>query len=59
MLLGNPDVAASPQRELKVKIPAHLHLQLHALKILRGASISDTVAAAITEYLDRHPQPGA
>lgn len=58
MLLEKTSVAGMTQRELKVKIPAHLHLHLHSLKILRGASISDTVAAALTEYLDRMPEIG-
>lgn len=41
-------------REMKVKIPMHHHIRLHALKIRDGQQISETVERALTEYFDRY-----
>ena len=41
-------------REMKVKIPMHHHIRLHALKIRDGQQISATVEQALTEYFERH-----
>lgn len=57
MLLEKTAVAQTDQRELKVKIPTKLHIQLHAMKIMKGTSISETVAAALADYLHKNPVP--
>lgn len=41
-------------REMKVKIPVHQHIRLHALKIRDGQAISETVERALSEYFDRY-----
>lgn len=46
-----PAVVAEAPRELKVRIPVALHLKLHACKVLRRQSMSETVEAAVVEFL--------
>lgn len=41
-------------REMKVKIPVHQHIRLHALKIRDGQQISETVERALADYFDRY-----
>ena len=41
-------------REMKVRIPVHHHIRLHAMKIRDGQQISETVERALTEYFERH-----
>lgn len=52
-----PDMAPHQQKELKVKIATHLHLRLHAQKILHGVPIQETIAAALDLYFREHPPP--
>ncbi|HUR69505.1 MAG TPA: hypothetical protein VM370_09690 [Candidatus Thermoplasmatota archaeon] len=44
-------------KEMKVKIPARLHVQLQTLKILQGRSIQETVTAALEQYFLTQPSP--
>jgi hypothetical protein len=41
------------RKEVKIRIPAHLHVQLHSVKILTGREIGDVVTEALEVYFDR------
>jgi hypothetical protein len=41
-------------KELKVTIPAELHLELVRRKLLKGQTIAATVQDALREYFDEH-----
>lgn len=41
------------RRELKVRLPVRLHIQLHATKLLGGDTISHTVTVALEQYFER------
>lgn len=41
-------------KEMKVKVPARIHLRLHSMKILTGKGISDAVVDALEAYLAAH-----
>lgn len=46
-------------RELKVRIPVRIHLQLMSLKLLTGKQMSDAVAEALDAYFAKfEPAPG-
>jgi len=47
------EAEAQKRSELKVRIPMHMHVKLHSLRILRGQSLSSTVEAALADYFDR------
>lgn len=49
------DAAAVAEKELKVRLPHHLIVKLHSLKILQGQPIRDTLVAALDAY---YAQPG-
>lgn len=55
MLLRDPPKADDGRRsrDLKVKVPARLHMHLHSLKIVTGRSISGVVAEALARYFER------
>lgn len=40
------------RKELKVRLPVDLHLQLHHLKIVTGRTISSTVTEALALYYE-------
>lgn len=44
------DERLQQDKELKVKLPLEQHLRLHALKVLTGKTISETVADALNEH---------
>ena len=46
---------APADKELKVKLPRSLHMRLHALKILEGKPLHQTVAEALEAYFALHP----
>ncbi len=39
-------------KEVKVKIPVGLHVQLHSMKVLTGKQISDAVTEALDHYFE-------
>lgn len=45
------DERLDKDKELKVKLPLNLHLQLHSIKVLTGRTISNTVAEAVDKYI--------
>lgn len=49
---ANDDVDLDEPKNLKVTIPARLHLQLHTRKILTGTTISQTVEDALLAFFD-------
>ncbi|HEV8359255.1 MAG TPA: hypothetical protein VGR28_02245 [Candidatus Thermoplasmatota archaeon] len=48
-----PAVDTAQRRPLKVTLPSHLHIKLHAMKLYRGRSISDTIEAALDFYFEQ------
>jgi hypothetical protein len=42
------------KKELKVRIPAGMHMRLHGLKIMSDKSISTAVTEALDSYFERH-----
>ncbi|MHB8605569.1 MAG: ribbon-helix-helix protein, CopG family [Thermoplasmatota archaeon] len=40
-------------REVRVKLPADVHVRLHAIKLLSGRSMSDVVEQALRDYIAR------
>jgi hypothetical protein len=38
------------EKEIKVRIPLDYHIRLHAVKVVRGQPISDTVRLALDHY---------
>ncbi len=42
------------KKELKVRIPAGMHMRLHGLKIMSDKSISAAVTEALDSYFERH-----
>lgn len=56
-MMSQEALTPGPQKELKVKLATRLHVQLHSRKILHGASIQDTIAAALDLYFRDHPTP--
>lgn len=40
-------------KEMRVQIPAHMHLKLHMLRIHTGVGISEIVEAALRAHFDR------
>jgi hypothetical protein len=60
-VIESDDELLRKDKQLKVKLPLRQHLRLHSLKVLTGQNISDTVAEALTGYLDGLdgvPDPG-
>lgn len=52
------DIRAPPRsleslREIKVRIPARLHVHLHRLRILEGTGIAETITNALTAYFEQ------
>lgn len=37
-------------KDLKVKLPSALVIRLHAIKVMRGVGVSDTVREALDRY---------
>ena len=50
LYLDNSDGKIPGEKEMKVKIAARLHVQLHSLKILEGKPIHETVTEALEAY---------
>ena len=46
------------KKELKVRIPAEMHMRLHGLKIMSDKSISSAVTEALDSYFERHAVDG-
>lgn len=40
-------------KELKVRIPAHHHMRLHAMRVLTGKPISAAMVEALDAYFER------
>ncbi|MHB8586343.1 MAG: hypothetical protein ACYDDF_10980 [Thermoplasmatota archaeon] len=49
------------EKEIKVRIPVEYHIRLHAVKVVKGQAISDTVRLALESYFSdlRNDQPHA
>lgn len=45
------------KKELKVKLPRRLQIQLHSAKITNGLLIYDVVTEALTQYFEEHGDP--
>lgn len=57
MLIHTPRPESDSRREIRIKIPTSLHVKLHAVRLLRGTSISEAVTEALEEYFLRKPAP--
>lgn len=57
-LLDKMRVSLEGEKEMKVKIAARLHVQLHSLKILEGKPIHETVTEALEAYFRANPRIG-
>lgn len=44
------------RRSIKVKLPLRHHMRLHSVRLFRGATLSDTVEAALDMYFDHMRQ---
>jgi hypothetical protein len=44
--------AGTEEKEIKVRIPLDYHIRLHAVKVVRGQPISDTVRLALEHYFE-------
>ena len=53
LMLDKMHVVLVGDKEIKVRIPARLHVMLHAMKIQEGQAIQTTVAQALEEYFRR------
>lgn len=42
-------------KEIKIRVDRRLHATLHAVRLLRGSPISDTIRDALVAYLDLDP----
>lgn len=51
MEIGPPRRSEATLGELKIKLPAHIRITLHRIKLLHGVYISETVTIAIERYL--------
>jgi len=49
-IYGKQSVDLDEVKELKVKLPLKFHVKLHSLKLLRGKTMSGTVADALEAY---------
>lgn len=52
-IYGKRQVDMNEVKELKVKLPLKFHVKLHSLKLLRGKTMSGTVAEALDAYFSR------
>lgn len=52
-IYGKRQVDMDEVKELKVKLPLKFHVKLHSLKLLRGKTMSGTVAEALDAYFAR------
>lgn len=50
MLIEQAKLEPDGLKEIRIKIPAALHVKLHSIRLLKGKSISDAVTEALQEY---------
>jgi hypothetical protein len=54
MMIHEQTVRADGVREIRVRIPADLHVRLQSMRLLRGKSVSDAVTEALERYFAQH-----
>lgn len=50
MMIKDAKPKLGDSKELKVRIPAHQHLRLHAMRVMTGKQISQTMIEALDAY---------
>lgn len=58
MLIREPKIDPSREKEVKVKIPVSHHIRLHSMKVLTGKQISDAITEALDAYFAAHTFDG-
>lgn len=60
MMIKDAKPKLAEAKELKVRIPAHQHLRLHAMRVMTGKQISQTMVEALDAYFaDADAKPRA
>ncbi|MHB8586530.1 MAG: hypothetical protein ACYDDF_11950 [Thermoplasmatota archaeon] len=54
MLIHEQPTRAEGVREIRVRIPADLHVRLQSMRLLKGKSVSDAVTEALDRYFAEH-----
>lgn len=50
MLIREPVPDFAARKEVKIRIPAYIHVRLHSVKILTGREMGDVVTEALERY---------
>lgn len=50
MLIREPIPNFDARKEVKVRIPAYIHVRLHSVKILTGREMGEVVTEALEQY---------